>query len=199
MTVLTLSQVSQSYGHRKVLRQIDFELQSREIAVLTGVNGVGKTTLLKVMSGLLKPDCGEIKREGRVSLFLPEGYLYEDLTLAENFQLYRDLDGGDPEWTQDVASRLNLTHLLHERVRYLSRGQCARGALCRAFLMRAAYYLLDEPWSGLDAESSERLLKSLVHFREMGKAILVATHQPDLLSGIANRFAKLENGRLALG
>ncbi len=199
MTLLALSQVSQSYGHRKVLRQIDFELRPREIAVLTGVNGVGKTTLLKVMSGLLKPDGGEIKREGRVSLFLPEGYLYEDLTLLENFRLYRDLDGGDCEWTAEMAARLNLVSLLNERVCYLSRGQRARGALCRAFLMHAAYYLLDEPWSGLDAESSERLLGLLAYLRELGKGVLVVTHQPDLLSGIANRSARLENGRLVLG
>lgn len=197
MALLALRNLAQSYGRRKVLRQIDFELGEAEMVVLIGANGAGKTTLLKVMSGLLTPERGDVTADAPLSLFFPESYLYEDLTLRENLALYNALGAEtDGALYREIQSLLVPETLLDQPVRHLSRGQRTRGALCRTFLMSAAAYLLDEPWSGLDYDASERLVRALECLRHAGKSVVIVTHQPEILKGIADRFIKLEGGRL---
>ena len=148
--------------------------------------------LLKPLSGTIDtyPGCRG------VSLFLPDGFLYDTLTLHENLDLYRHLSGADPDWQHDIAERLGLGDFMHTQVRDLSRGQKIRGALCRCFLLKASLYLLDEPFTGLDPTSIEKLSQLLKFLRTQGKTIVLATHQIDSLLGISDRWWQIQNGQL---
>ncbi len=197
--LLVATGLSQSYQHRLILKGLDFSLARGEIVSMLGRNGSGKTTLLKVLANLLKPARGSVTTDSNyagTSLFLPDGFLYEDLTLGENLNLYAKLCATDTNWKNDISTRLHLADFIDNKVRNLSRGQKARGALCRTFMQNASLYLLDEPFTGLDPTSMERLTQLIAYLKSCGKTVLVATHHIENLVGVSDRWWQMENGRL---
>ena len=199
--LLVAKGLCQSYQHRLILKGLDFTLATGEIVTMLGRNGSGKTTLLKVLASLLKPIRGTLSTRGDyagASLFLPDGFLYEDLTLRENLDLYARLCLTNAAWRADISERLHLKDFIDNKVRNLSRGQKARGALCRTFMQNAALYLLDEPFTGLDPTTMERLAHLLAYLKSCGKTVLLATHHIDNVISIADRWWQMENGRLSL-
>lgn len=198
--LLTSKGLCQAYQHQLTLKNLDFSLQCGEIVCMLGRNGSGKTTLLKVLANLLKPLRGQIhksKQHDGTSLFLPDGFLYEDLTLGENLELYASLCATDETWEKDIMARLRLEDFLHNKVRKLSRGQKIRGALCRAFMQNASLYLLDEPFTGLDTTTMEHLAQLLAHLKSCGKTVVLATHHIEQVLSIADRWWLMEQGRLS--
>lgn len=197
--LLHVTKLSQAYHHKTILKNLNFALNHAEIVTILGRNGTGKTTLLKVLAGLLKPLSGQVgpsQDHTGISLFLPDGFLYEDLTLHENLKLYARLGSTDPSWLDEMIERLCLKDFLNHTVRTLSRGQKMRGALCRTFLFDKTLYLLDEPFTGLDQTSIERLVLLLKFLRTRGKTVLLSTHQIDSLLGSSDRWWQIKNGQL---
>lgn len=197
--LLTVQGLCQSYQHFLVLKDLDFSLNFGEVVSMLGRNGSGKTTLLKVLAHLLKPIRGTITTHPvslGISLFLPDGFLYEDLTLRENLDLYARLCGTDANWQEEIRTRLGLGDFMDNKVRNLSRGQKIRGALCRTFMQNASLYLLDEPFTGLDPTTMSRLAQLLVYLKSKEKTILLATHHIDSVLKITDSWWQMENGRL---
>ncbi|MBF0107335.1 MAG: ABC transporter ATP-binding protein [Deltaproteobacteria bacterium] len=200
--LLKVSGVSQAYAHRRVLKAISLLLYPAEIIAILGPNGSGKTTLLKVLAGFLKPLMGTISfgsAFGGVSLFLPEGFLYEDLSLRENLDIYARLCRTEKKRYDMLKDILSVDGFMDSQVKNLSRGQKMRGALCRAFLLDCSLYLLDEPLTGLDAESSSRLLSLFKIIKNQNKTIILSTHDTDCLKGTITGSLTLKNGAVFLG
>jgi heme exporter protein A len=183
------------YGLKRVLRGLDFELERGGFLVVTGANGSGKTTLLRLCAGLAIPTGGTLEVEperGLIGFLGHEPLVYRELTVLENLDLYGRLYHV-PERRERIGmllERFGLWEERRQRASALSRGQLQRLALSRALLHRPELLILDEPFSGLDAEGSELLDRELAGMRER-RTILVATHEPD-------RLASLASGRLAL-
>jgi heme exporter protein A len=183
------------YGLKRVLRGLDFELERGGFLVVTGANGSGKTTLLRLCAGLAIPTGGTLEVEperGLIGFLGHEPLVYRELTVLENLDLYGRLYHV-PERRERIGmllERFGLWEERRQRASALSRGQLQRLALSRALLHRPELLILDEPFSGLDAEGSELLDRELAGMRER-RTILVATHEPE-------RVAPLASGRLAL-
>jgi ABC-type multidrug transport system ATPase subunit len=183
------------YGAKRVLRGLDLDVARGDFTVVTGPNGSGKTTLLRLVAGLAAPTGGELTVDvdrAQLGFLGHEPLVYRELTAIENLVLYARLYRVPEarERTGMLLERFGLWDVRNERASTYSRGMLQRLALCRALLHEPSLLLLDEPYSGLDAEGAELLDRELAE-RRARATFLVATHDPE-------RLAPLATGALAL-
>lgn len=166
-------------GERLLFRGLSFELASGQALQVAGPNGTGKSSLIRILAGLLRPLTGSIERAGEIALIDERPALDGDVPLAQALAFWTRLDGGHPP-----IGWLGLEELLEVPVRYLSTGQRKRAALARMAGQAAPLWLLDEPLNGLDREAVG-LCEALVakHCAEGGIAV-IASHQPFALPGL---------------
>lgn len=198
------------YGDRSVLRGVDVSVPWGQTAVLFGPNGAGKTTLLRILAGLARPDAGDVhiaglrmRRSGGrarnlVGFVGHQTLLYSDLTCRENLVFYAKLYGVDRHASRidNVLEQLNLADRADRRVRTLSHGMQKRLSVARAILHEPAVLLLDEPESGLDADSVASLGNLLRDWSASGKSALLTTHSSEIGRAWADQALRLERGRL---
>jgi heme exporter protein A len=187
--------LERSYGSKRVLRGLDFELENGGFLVVTGPNGAGKTTLLRLCAGLLVPTSGELEVDafrGQVGYLAHEPLVYRELTALENLDLYGQLYRV-PERRERIGmllERFGLWEARNERTGDYSRGMLQRLALCRTLLHEPELLILDEPANGLDTEGTALLERELDELRRE-RTLLVTSHAPE-------RFERFASGRLAL-
>jgi len=187
-------------GDRHVLRGVSLTLEAGECLIVTGPNGSGKTTLLRVVAGLLPPEEGRIESNGRemrvereawqaeLSYLAHSDGLKPELTARENLAfdagLRRRLRPGEAE---DALARVGLAQLPEQPAGFMSAGQRRRLALARVLLTGAPLWILDEPFTNLDAAASALVATLIGCHLDGGGAALVAAHQ---LPAIPNHAAR---------
>lgn len=179
---LLLSDVACRRGGRLLFEHLSLSMATGDAAVLTGPNGVGKSSLLRMIVGLLGVDHGQVRAEGRIALADEALALDRELPLARALGFWARLDGGDVE---EALHALALHPLADVPVRMLSTGQRKRAVLARVLAGRAEIWLLDEPANGLDTASTGRLEAAIARHREKGGIVLTASHQSLALEGAA--------------
>lgn len=175
-------------GGRLLFEDLNLTLVSGESALVTGANGVGKSSLLRLAAGLLEPAEGQVIRNGAVALAAEAAGLDEDKSLFAALAFWARLDGRSDEALERALAAMGLAALAEVPVRLLSTGQRRRATLARVIASEAPIWLLDEPASGLDAASSEALTAAMAGHLAGGGVILAASHQP---LGIAMREVAL--------
>ena len=202
--------LKKSYGLRPILRGIDFVLRRGERMALLGANGVGKTTLLRLLAGLGRPSAGTICIEGLDSRYdaqqirrligfvAHQPYLYEELTVLENLLFFARMYMVDSahERARDLLEHIGLARRAQEQAGTLSRGQMQRLAWARALLHRPSLLLLDEPETGLDQEGHALIETLLVEHGEQGGSTLFTTHQLERALALSDSMVILQNGRI---
>ncbi len=204
--------VQKSFGTVKVLEEFSLEVEPGEFLVLLGASGSGKTTALRILSGLETPSAGRVSiGEQDVTDILPkyrdismvfQSYaLYPHKTVAENigFPLkVRKLAKAEIESAiLDSAKQVQLENLLDRYPRELSGGQRQRVALARAIIRRPSVFLMDEPLSNLDAKLRGHMRAELKHMQEtLGITTIYVTHDQIEAMTLAHRVAVLEKGVL---
>lgn len=178
--LLALAKVACRRGGRLLFADISLVLRAGEAAAVTGPNGVGKSSLLRLAAGLLRAEAGRIERNCAAALADESLALDPRLTLGRALGFWARLDGRRAEVGM---AAMGLTPLADVPVRMLSAGQRKRAVLARTIASRAPLWLLDEPSNGLDAEGQERLAVTMAAHRASGGAILAASHLPLGLSG----------------
>ena len=178
------------FGGKRVVENLDFDLDRGAFLVVTGPNGSGKTTLLRLVAGLLVPTAGEIRvgiaRE-RIGFLGHEPLVYRELTALENLDLYGRLYRVPErrERSGMLLERFGLWDTRSERAGTFSRGMLQRLALCRALLHDPELLVLDEPYSALDEQGTALLDAQLSELRAE-RTFLVATHDPARLQPYAS-------------
>jgi heme exporter protein A len=174
-------------GGHEVFPGLDFEASSGEALAVTGANGSGKTSLLRMIAGLLTVAGGSIGLEGgETELTLPEQAHYlghrdalkPALSVIENLLFWRDFLGGEAFDISESLTAVGLDHALHLPAAYLSAGQRRRLSVARLMTVRRPIWLLDEPTNALDA-AGQRLFAGLMgdHLAR-GGLVVAATHAP---------------------
>jgi ABC-2 type transport system ATP-binding protein len=211
-TALKVSGLAKSYGGKRAVDGITFEVKSGELYALLGPNGAGKTTTLRMIAGLLNADAGQIDvfdvdarkdpiAAKRLIAWLPdEPLLYDKLTAWEYLEFVAGL------WGVDIAEARNRAeHLLkllglwdnrNDRCETFSRGMKQKAVLAGALIHEPKLLMLDEPLTGLDAAAS-RLVKDLIRERvERGATVILTTHILEVAERMADRIGIIKDGKL---
>lgn len=173
---LAFDGVACARGGRLLFEDLGFSLGPGDAGLVTGPNGVGKSSLLRVAAGLLGVAGGSVLREGRIALADENAALDLQRPLHEALLFWARLDGRASA-VADALDRVGLGELAAVPVRMLSTGQRKRATLARVIASGAEIWLLDEPANGLDSKALDRLAEEMAAHRARGGIVLSASHQ----------------------
>ena len=193
-----LKEVTKLFGRFAALRGVSHDFRPGTITVILGDNGAGKSTLLRIIAGLLSQTSGSCTLTGHIGYMAHASMLYDELTGLENLRYFASLYGiEDDNRLHDLLRSVDLDPSLARSARDYSQGMRQRLSLARAVVNDPEVLLLDEPFSNIDAESAQHIVKLLATWRDAGKTILLVTHQPALLDHVADEFLTLRQGLVA--
>jgi multiple sugar transport system ATP-binding protein len=209
---VTFEKVAKSFGNVMVLQEFDIQIKPGEFLVLLGASGSGKTTALRILSGLETASSGRVRIGDRdvtdilpkyrdISMVFQSYALYPHKTVGENIGFPLKVRGVDAVKMEvairEAAAQVQLENLLHRYPRELSGGQRQRVALARAIIRRPSVFLMDEPLSNLDAKLRGHMRAELKHMQEsFGITTIYVTHDQIEAMTLAHRVAILEKGVL---
>ena len=214
MAEVTLRGVSKAFGATRAVDDVSLTVQDGEFLVLLGPTGAGKTTTLRLIAGLERPDAGDVLIGGRsvrgdtpaqrnVAMVFQQYSLYPHMTVRENLSfplrspMLRTPEDVIARKVREVAEVLRIAHKLDNRATALSGGEMQRVSIGRALVREPAIYLMDEPLSSLDAKLRAELRVELKRIQaSLGATLLYVTHDQIEAMTMATRIAVLEDGRL---
>ncbi|MEZ5921426.1 MAG: cell division ATP-binding protein FtsE [Parvularculaceae bacterium] len=215
--IVSLEQAGLAYdGGGEILTDVNFTLGEGEFRFLTGPSGAGKTTFLKLIYLALRPTSGRMTLFGedvtdaprealpplrrRIGVVFQEFRLLDHLTAFENVALPMKVTGvNQNQYREDVRELLNWVGLgsrMDARPATLSGGEKQRVALARALVSKPDLILADEPTGNVDPVMGEKIMKLFVELNKLGAAVIVATHDLQLVDALGKKTMRLEMGRL---
>ncbi|HEY3557439.1 MAG TPA: ATP-binding cassette domain-containing protein [Kribbella sp.] len=201
MEVVRLRKVSKRYGRREILDGVDLHLNAGELVALIGANGSGKSTVLRLMVGLSRPSAGSVQRDARVVGYVPDVFASHDRLSASAYLTHLGRIRGLSTSTArdrglELLDRLALAGGADTPMRKLSKGNAQKVALAQALLDPPQLLVLDEPWSGLDANAHSTLRELLTEAAGQGAAVAFTEHSAETVRTTATRVCEITNGRL---
>lgn len=216
--ILECRSIFKSFGGVQALKGVDFTLRPGEVHALVGENGAGKSTLIKIVSGALLPDRGEIRYAGQpvhiesprkaqemgISTVYQEPLVYSELSVLENIFLGREIrtSWGNIDWKREEEARrlfssLGLPHhFLREPMGELSVGLQQLVLIAKALVYEAKVIIFDEPTAILTEHETERLFGIIRKLRDRGVGIIYISHRLEEISRIADRVTVMRDGEV---
>lgn len=209
--MIELKGVRKSYGANEVLKGIDLRIEEQDYLVILGASGSGKSTLLNILSGLEKPDQGEVLHDGgniaslsesqltkfrkeKVAFIFQQYYLLQELTVEQNVKM-----GAHLAKNQDylpIVEAMGLKEKLHQYPSELSGGEQQRVAIARALAKKPKVLFLDEPTGALDEETGRQILSFIAQMKkELGFTLVMVTHN-EHIAQLANTVVRVNSGKI---
>ncbi|MFU0789893.1 ABC transporter ATP-binding protein [Virgibacillus proomii] len=209
--ILQVKNLYKSYGNKKVLNNVSFEVKENQIIAILGPNGVGKTSLLEILMTLKNWDSGEVSIHGfdlkkknnlakirsNIGVVFQEGGMYAYLKIAEILDLFASFHNISKERVEEVIKIFSLQSHLHVKYEKLSGGWKKRTLIACAFLNRPKVLFLDEPTTGLDPEATNDLWKTIKKAKDQGVTVLLSTHSLEEVDMYADYALILNDGVIA--
>lgn len=193
MQNLVAKNISKSFDGRNVLENVSYTFNAGSICCIMGESGVGKTTFLKILLGLIKPDGGQVSGLSKPSVMFQEDRLLESMNAIDNIRLV--LKGKNSE---DIAEKeleqLLPKESLRKAVSSLSGGMKRRVALVRAMMAESDIVMLDEPFSGLDKEMVKKAVSYILD-KKGDRTVLVVTHNREACEMLKAEICLLTSGK----
>lgn len=205
--MISLQEVCVSYKSQDVLSNISFEIETGDKFIILGSNGSGKSTILKVIAGLVKPSSGnviieeklgfhgDVENRSKMGVLIERASSYKHLSVSENLQYRAILLNTKVGNVSDFIKESKLEEHLHKKVGELSMGNVQKLGLALALLDNPEILLLDEPTSALDPESTLQFDELLCQInRKKGTTIVLVSHDMEEAKRVGNKILKVENG-----
>ena len=209
--MIELKGVRKSYGANEVLKGIDLRIEEQDYLVILGASGSGKSTLLNILSGLEKPDQGEVLYDGeniaslsesqltkfrknQVAFIFQQYYLLQELTVVQNVKM-----GAHLAKNQDylpIIEEMGLKEKIHQYPSELSGGEQQRVAIARALAKKPKVLFLDEPTGALDEATGRQILSYIAQMKkELGFTLVMVTHN-EHIAQLANTLVRVNSGQI---
>ncbi len=209
--MIELKGVRKSYGANEVLKGIDLRIEDQDYLVILGASGSGKSTLLNILSGLEKPDQGEVLYDGEniaslsesqltkfrkdnIAFIFQQYYLLQELTVEQNVKM-----GAHLAKNQDylpIIEAMGLKEKLHQYPSELSGGEQQRVAIARALAKKPKVLFLDEPTGALDEATGRQILSYIAQMKkELGFTLVMVTHN-EHIAQLANTVVRVNSGQI---
>lgn len=210
--IVEIRDLVKSYGKKQVLHGINLSIEPGQIIGYIGPNGAGKSTTVKILCGLIDDYEGDVKvlgydlRTDQLEIkkrlgYIPENAaLYESLTPLEFMQFVGRMRGLEEEMIQQKAERLmdifEMKKNLNQRIATFSKGMRQKVMICSALLHNPELIFMDEPLSGLDANSVIMVKEMLSHLAREGKTVFYSSHLMDVVEKISDRIILIDQGKV---
>ncbi|KXT73804.1 ABC-type multidrug transport system, ATPase component [Streptococcus gordonii] len=205
-SLLRLEHVQKNYGKTEALSGVNLDIQPGRIVGLLGPNGSGKTTIIKLINGLLQPTSGQVLINGekpspktkKVVSYLPDTtYLGDNMKIKEVFAMFKDFYSDfDEEKANHLLEDLNLDE--KSRLKNLSKGNKEKVQLILVMSRKADLYVLDEPIGGVDPAARDYILKTIIQNRSENSSVLISTHLISDIEDILDDVIFIKDGEILL-
>ena len=205
-SLLRLEHVQKNYGKTEALSGVNLDIQPGRIVGLLGPNGSGKTTIIKLINGLLQPTSGQVLINGekpspktkKAVSYLPDTtYLGDNMKIKEVFAMFKDLYSDfDEEKANHLLEDLNLDE--KSRLKNLSKGNKEKVQLILVMSRKADLYVLDEPIGGVDPAARDYILKTIIQNRSENSSVLISTHLISDIEDILDDVIFIKDGEILL-
>lgn len=202
--MIEVKHVKKKYKKVKALDDVSFNIEEGKITCILGVNGVGKSTILKVIAGLVKPNSGEILIDGekfsqqtynKLAFVTDIDIHFNHLNIKETFDLMKLFyKNWDEDRAYEMLRMFSLTD--DKKISELSKGNKARVKIIIGFAQRAKYILLDEPFSGIDIFKREEFINAMLTLMEDDESIVITTHEIGEIEQIVDDVIILNKGKI---
>lgn len=206
MKLLEIKNLYKSYGNKEVLKNINLEIPSGKIIGLLGKNGTGKTTLIKLINGLLTIDKGEILINGKeigtesklAIAYLPERtYLDKSMTIKETLEFFKEFyENFDIKKARKLLKTLDLNE--NQKLVKMSKGMQEKVQLVLVMSRKVDLYILDEPLGGVDPATRDYILDTILTNFNEGASILISTHLISDIERILDEVIFIDKGKIEL-
>lgn len=199
--MLNIIKACKNFGDIPVLKNISLSVEGNTIIGLAGPSGSGKSTLLRCIQKLESLDSGEIECAGSTGFMFQDFQLFPHMTVLQNLTYapkLNDASKGHNAQAMAILENLGISDKANVYPHKLSGGQKQRVALARSLMMQPQLLLCDEPTSGLDVATTMDVVALLKSVRDFGVTMIIASHDLDFLTKIADRIVLLKEGEIAL-
>ena len=207
-SMVVAKNIVKTFGRKRALNSINFEIREGEIFGFLGPSGSGKTTMINILTGQLLPDSGITQLLGKdsqdlhptdlekIGIVSDQSGFYEKLSLEKNLLLYAKLYGVNLNRVDELLDKVGLLASKKVLAEQLSTGMKQRMLLARALINQPKILFLDEPTSGLDPTTSKSIHELLVQLKESGATIFLTTHDMNEATLLCDHLALLNKGKL---
>ncbi|MFD1125091.1 ABC transporter ATP-binding protein [Lentilactobacillus raoultii] len=195
MNILSVRDVSKRFGKRQVLKSVSFDIPKGAIVGLIGPNGVGKSTIMKIILGIYKADSGTVSSKGTVGALIESPAIYPFLTGRQQLMLYSHQNAAN---VNVIVKEMAMTKYIDKRVVHYSLGMKQKMGIASALLNHPDVVILDEPMNGLDPMSNRELRDLIMRLAEKGISFLISSHILSELEKMIDQVVLLDKGQVIL-
>jgi len=215
MPLLDVSGLVKTYGSRRVVDGVDFEVDSGEIVGLLGPNGAGKTTSFRMTCGIIEPDAGKVllggldvthwpmylrARDGGMGYLAQEQSVFRKLSVESNLLAVMEMLGMDRaarrKRCEGLLEQFDIKHIRRSKAMFISGGEKRRLEIARSLISNPKIILLDEPFTGIDPVTINSIQKIIRRLRDDGIAILITDHREQETLAITERSYVIRSGKV---
>lgn len=205
--MLTIQEISKSYGSRKVLNETSFDVQPGSVSALMGHNGSGKSTILKIVLGLVRPDSGVVrfaespvgddpKFRNQIGYMPQRAQFPAHLAVSEVFALLKDLRGNPTDLDLELVDAFDLRPEMSKRIQHLSGGTRQKVSACLSVMFKPDLLILDEPTASLDPIAASVFKNKIRQLRDNGVTIVLSSHIVSEVETMCDSLVFLNEGNV---